>query len=261
MNTESDYSIHPVFTQINLYCRFYDYLAKSVFLWVPLGILSAVNIDSFVYTSMQGTLESISNALLHGQVTDAYALLRKYYDAAVINIYTNVYLQDHFTIDNFNVQQIDNWVQGKQQLPSFRKMNDYIQKSEKLSRIHSVVTMDTRYSELRKLCNDNIHYNFYRNVLADCRPWIAENFIPVLNRFANDIENIFILHLAYIFYINDHYMMASNYVDCLEVNIVPDENAQYLVAPFIQEIFDKVIKKTRMDIALEIMRNSPMKLV
>ena len=53
-------------------------------------------------------------------------------------------------------------------------------------------------------------------------------------------------------------MMASDYLDCLDCGITPDPDSQYLVAPFVQEIFDNVIKKSRMDLALEIKAHTSM---
>jgi hypothetical protein len=75
-----------------------------------------------------------------------------------------------------------------------------------------------------------------------------------------DLENIFILHLSYLFYIKDIYMMSSYYVDCLDCGETPEPKSQYFVAPFIQEIFDSVIKKNRMDLAIEIKQKTAMML-
>ncbi|MBU1297552.1 MAG: hypothetical protein KKB77_00145 [Bacteroidetes bacterium] len=55
-------------------------------------------------------------------------------------------------------------------------------------------------------------------------------------------------------------MLSSDYVDSMDLGLTPEEDSQYLVAPFIQEIFDKVIKKNRMDLALEIKSHTAMKL-
>lgn len=55
-------------------------------------------------------------------------------------------------------------------------------------------------------------------------------------------------------------MMSSDYIDCLDMGIQPEEDSQYWVANFIQEIFDKVIKTKRYDIAEEIKRHTTMQL-
>jgi len=260
MITEKAYAEHHVFEQLAKYSQFYDDLAGSIIQFVSMGTGSVLNIDTYVFSSMQGTLESIREILLRGRINDAYTLLRKYYDAAIINIYTNLYLDDHFSIENFVVEKIDNWLNGKEQLPDIRGMNNYIQKSEKVFPSYRLLHREKRYSELGDCCNDHTHYNFYYNVLLNNHQMFSEKKIAILNRFAKDLENIYILHLSYLFYIKDHYMMASDYIDCLDCGITPEPDSQYWVAPFVQEIFDTIIKKNRMDLALEIKSKTAMQL-
>jgi hypothetical protein len=94
-------------------------------------------------------------------------LLRKYYDSAIINIYTGLYLEDHVSIENFVVEQIDGWVQGREQLPRFRVMSQYIRQSPRVAPITALLEADDRYTQLRRRCNDHTHYNFYQNVLLN----------------------------------------------------------------------------------------------
>jgi len=260
MTIDKEYTEHNVFKQISDFADFYEYLSTSIFGFIPMGIQSIINIDTYVYTSMQGTLESIREILIKGYINDAYTLLRKFYDAAIINIYTNLYLDDHFSLENFVVEKINNWIRGKEQLPDIRSMNNYIKNSEKVTNIYKLLHKDNRYSELRNRCNDYTHYNFYFNLLLNDNKIYLGNRIAILNRFSEDLENIIILHLSYLFYINDHYMMSSDYVDSLDCGLTPEPDSQYLVAPFIQEIFTNVIKKNRMDLADEIKNKTPMML-
>jgi len=44
------------------------------------------------------------------------------------------------------------------------------------------------------------------------------------------------------------------------MGLEPEENSQYWVAPFIQDVFDKTIKPRRGDIASEIISNTYMQL-
>ena len=55
-------------------------------------------------------------------------------------------------------------------------------------------------------------------------------------------------------------MMSSDYVDNLDCGLTPEEDSQYFVAPFVQEVFDAVIKKNRMDLAEAIKNKTLMKL-
>jgi len=53
---------------------------------------------------------------------------------------------------------------------------------------------------------------------------------------------------------------AGHYIDCLDLGIQPEENSQYWVANFIQDVFDKVIKAKRYDLADEIKQHTIMQL-
>jgi hypothetical protein len=252
---------HPVFEQLSEYAEFYKSLSFSVMGWFTQGTIGSIlNIDAHVYSSMQGTLESIRDILGKGRINDAYALLRKYYDSAIINIYTNLYLDDNFSIENFVVNKINNWLHGKEQLPEYRVMSDYIRKSEKLAEINGLLNRDKRYKEIRERCNDHTHYNFYKNLLLNNSEMPIVKRSAILNLFSRDLENLFILHLSYLFYLKDEYMMSSDYMDSMDLGLPPEEGSQYLVAPFVQEVFDKVIKNNRMDLAIEIKNHTAMRL-
>jgi hypothetical protein len=258
MITDQAYIEHPVFEQLSKYAHFYVNLSSSIVQFVSMGTHAVLNIDTYVFSSMQGTLESIRDILSKGRINDAYSLLRKYYDAAIINVYTDLYLEENLNITNFVVEKIDNWLRGNEQLPDIRGMNNYIQKSTTVNGIYNLLHKDERYSDLRDRCNDHTHYNFYYNVLLNDNQAFLKNRISTLNTFSKDLEDIFILHLSYLFYLNEHYMMASDYIDDLDCGLTPEPDSQYKVAPFVQEIFDSVIKKNRMDLATEIKSKTAM---
>ncbi len=66
--------------------------------------------------------------------------------------------------------------------------------------------------------------------------------------------HLFILHFAYMYSLNPHYMMSTDYVDALDVGAQPEEGSQYWVASYVKEVFDKYIETKRPDVA-EYMRN------
>lgn len=258
--TDKAYTEHQVFDELKQYAEFYQQLAISVFSFATMGTKAICNIDTYVYSSMQGTIESIKTILIAGRINDAYALLRKYYDSAVINVYSNLYLRNNFSIENFVVEKIHNWLQGKEKLPEYRVMSQYIKTSEALKPINELLNVDDRYKRLRDRCNDHTHYNFYRNVMLNDNKIYIKNRGWWLDRFAEDARDIFILHLGYVFFLNDHYMMSSDYLDALECNIKPEDGSQYWVSPFVQDIFNDVVTPRRPDITTTIKTNSAMQL-
>jgi hypothetical protein len=259
--TDKPYQEHRVFTELQRCIEFYEQLAMSVFSFASIGTTAICSIDAYVYSSMQGTVESMRTILLAGRINDAYALLRKYYDSAVINIYSNLYLRDNFSVERIFVEKINNWLHGKEKLPEYRKMSQYIRESVVLKPINDVFGVDDRYKRLRDRCNDHTHYNFYHYAMLN------DNEIHVgsrgwwLDRFSADVLDIFILHLGYIFFLNNHYMGSSDYLDALECGMQPEEGSQYWIASFIQEMFDEIITPRRPDITSTIKSHSEMQLL
>lgn len=258
--TDEAYQKHHTFTELERYVEFYRQLAMSVFKFTTMGTKAICNIDSYVYSSIQGTLESMRTILLAGRINDAYALLRKYYDSAVINIYSNLYLHDNFSIENFIVEEINNWLQGRKKLPEYRLMSQYIKASKTLKPINDVFGADDRYKKIRDRCNDHTHYNFYRHVMLNDNEVYIKNRGCWLDRFSEDMQNLFIFHLGHIFFLNDHYMMSNDHMDVLECGMQPEENSQYWVAPFIQDVFDEIITPKRPDVTSAIKTSSAMQL-
>jgi hypothetical protein len=244
-----EYTEHTVFKKIDEMTDFYENLSDLIFGFITTGTSSIVNIDSYVFSSIQGTFESIKLILANGRINDSYTLLRKYYDSCIINIYSNLYLEDHCNLNNFIVTKIDNWLKGKEQLPNYRIMSQYVRDSARLSSINSLLYNDDRYKKIRSRCNDNTHYNYYYNILLNDNNIYLKNRIKVVDIFSYDIEHIFVLHLSYLFYLNQHYMASTDYADSMDLGLQPQENSQYFVAPFIQKVFNDFIKSNRKDIA------------
>lgn len=261
INLDKKYLEHKIFGQLTDYAKFYSSLSFSIMHWIKPGTQSIINLDTYVYSSIQGTLESIKDILIKGRINDSYALLRKYYDSTIINIYSNLYLSDNVTIENFIVKQINDWLRGTDKLPDYRIMSKYIRESPNLMPITKLLHKDEKYKNIRERCNDHTHYNYYSNLLLnDNEIFLHDKRLKALDSFSNDLEDIFIQHFSYLFYLNDYYMMSSDYVDSLDLGLTPEKDSEYFVAPFIQEVFDKIIKIKRPDIATEIKDKTAMKI-
>lgn len=259
-NLGKEYLNHVIFTEIDEYMSFYGRLSYSISHWVSMGTSAITNLDTYVFSSFKGTLESIKLVLEVGRMNDSYALLRKYYDATMINIYSNLFLEDNFSVENRIVKQIEEWKNGTATIPKYREIARYIKVSSKLKPVTYLLQKDDRYKEIRDRCNDHMHYNFYRNLIYNDNRIYLRDRLELLNTLSTDLKELFIQHISYLFYLKEHYMMASDYIDALDLGMKPDEDAQYFVAPFVQEIFDNVVKENRRDIAQLIKKETAMEL-
>ncbi len=259
-NLGKHYYEHNVFNKLDTTINFYNSLSFSVLNWTSSGTKAIINIDTYSFSSIRETLKSIKEVIHNGRINDSYALLRKYYDSTMINIYANLYLNDHFSIDNFIVSQIDNWVKGKEKLPEYRIIHKYIIDSPKLKPISTLLRNTNAYKQIRQRCNDHTHYNFFHfNILNDPEVFHQDR-LKYLTMFANDLDSLFIQHFSYLFFLQEHYMSSSDYLDSLEVDLEPEEGSQYWVASFVQEAFDNIIKSKRPDIAKCILEHTSMQL-
>lgn len=260
-----NYLTNPVFYKILEYSEFYKLLSDTTMHRMTRGIQAFINIDTYVFTSMSGTLESIHDILLKGRINDSYSLLRKLYDSAIINIYTNLYIEENQDFDNYFIEKINDWINGDYSIPSFQKMSDYIIKSERLKEITRILYPNFNFKEsifdrIRKRCNSHSHYLSYFTMLSNDNSVYLENRLKMLNQFSEDVEEISVLHLSYLFYLKDYYMMSSDHLDSLECGIPPVEGSEYWVAPFIKEQFHKIFEVKRPVIAKIIREHTMMEI-
>ena len=163
-------------------------------------------------------------------------------------------------MEKYIVDKIQNWIKGTGKLPEYRVMSEYIHNSERLKGITELISIDKNYKNIRQRCNDHMHYNYYHNIIYNDNQVYLENRVKYLGVFSNDLRAVFIQHFAYFFYLLDHYMMSTDYVDHLDLGMTPPADSQYWVASFIQNTFDKWIKPHRPDIAKVILSNTMMHL-
>lgn len=269
MNSKGEeYRSHIVFKKINELSEFYESLSNSTSSFLYPGTNVILNLDTHVFSSIKETIDSIYEILLKGRINDAYALLRKYLDSTLINIYSGIYLKDNFRIERYInepkytylEEHINGWVTGKTQLPNYRGISNYIRNSVSLMPITNLLYKDKLYSGIRERCNDHTHYNYYYALMLNIGDLYLTDRLKHLDIFLNDMTAGFIQHFAYLFYLKDEYLMSNDYVDYLDAGLQPPIESQYWVAPFIQNIFDEWIKTNRPDIAEEIKSRTSMHL-
>lgn len=260
MVDSKEYQDHPIFGDLDYFVQFYGFMADRTAMYLATGLRSVLSLDTYVFSSIQGTLESISILLRAGMMNDAYALLRKYHDAAIIHAYTACYLEAHYCVDEVVVERIEGWRTGKTKAPGFRSLLDYLGESTALATVNHVLAADKRYRKLRDRCNSHVHYNHYAHMVLNVRKVYVESRTVVLGLLRKDLRDILVLHLAYMFTIKYAYLSSSDYIDALECGLVPEEGSQFWVAPLIQEMFNKYITPWRPDVTDAIKSSSMMEL-
>ena len=66
-----EYTDHKVFRQLSEFADFYDSLAHATMGFISQGTKAILNLDTYVFSSVKGTLESIKLTLLNGRINDS----------------------------------------------------------------------------------------------------------------------------------------------------------------------------------------------
>jgi hypothetical protein len=94
-----DYLKHEVFDVINDFIDFYEGISFSSFGFLSRGVSNDVfDIDSYIYSAIGGTLDSIRLVLEKGRINDAFALTRKYHEAVVMDIFKTFFFKINTTL-------------------------------------------------------------------------------------------------------------------------------------------------------------------
>ena len=236
------YLKHKVFDDLKYMMEFYDSISMSCFSFVASGTQGITNYASYVYTAIEGTLDSISILLTKGRINDAYSLIRKLFDDILLEIYIDVTLKDKFSIDNFFVEEVNEWIYGKHRIPKTEKILKYLEKSERTKDLYPLFGWKTYLKKNRELLDDSVHSNRFQQMLLNCNTVYIESRERHLKNCEIILNQLFLLHLSFIFHLNPQYLMASDYIDCMEIGMTPPDGCQNRIAPFAQDAFDKVIK-------------------
>lgn len=235
-------SNNEVFEEIAYIREFYDHLSFSCYQIVPTGAPGAANYASYIYESLRATLDSIRLSLEAGNLTDTYTLVRKYYDDVLIEIYFDVVRKDKFDwMTNRVVEDIDNWIKREQWIPRIERIMAVLKESKSTKEIYPFFGWDTYLKHNREVLDGTVHTSSFSNILLNCKVATVDREKHKQN-ITTLIRQFFTLHMAFIFHLNSHYMMASDYMDYLECGMTPPEGCERLIAPYAQEAFDKYLK-------------------
>lgn len=261
------YDDHIAFTYLDTIKSFYNTLSWCNISRVETSaILSQSSIFStitYIYSSIEGTIESISALLRNGRCNDAFALVRKYCDSIILDIYKYILvreIEDRFhlelSIESIKDNRIKAWIDSEDALFNEKETGKIYAKiaevHPQLTKLFNLTDRDTLYHKLRNICNDNVHYNHLYNMMANDYEMIKShkemrNFY--INSISKAIVLFFTIHFAFIYESNPMIYMSTDYVDHLDCGASPPEGCERWVCQSVQNAFDDVVKPNNPSIA------------
>lgn len=236
------YLKHKVFDDLKYMREFYYSLSYRCYSFFASGTKGIGNYASYVYSSIEGTLDSITTLLTKGRINDAYTLIRKLFDDILLEIYMDVNLKDKFCLENYIVEEVNEWIKGKHRIPKSVRILKYLETSGRTRDLYPLFGWDTYLRKNRELLDDSVHSNRFHLMLLNCNTVHIEDRERHLKNCEIVLNQLFLLHLSFIFHLNPHFLMASDYRDYMEEGLTPPEGSEAWIAPFAQDVFDRVIK-------------------
>ena len=238
-----EYQNHQVFELIDDMMEVYTGLSDTCMGFIPNGTSGVWNYATYVFMSNRSTLDSIKMLLKTGHITDAFVLIRKLLDTVLADVYLDALREDQFDwIENFIVKDFDEWIKGKHWIPKTEKIMSVLKESKSIKELYPFFGWDTYMKKNRAFLDNHVHASSYFSILLNCQDICLDNRELQLKNASVVLNQIMTLHLAFIFYMNGHYMMATNHVDCLDCGITPPEGSERWIAPYAQKAFDIYIK-------------------
>jgi hypothetical protein len=237
---------HMLLSDLKAIAEFYRAMSYNCFLFLPNGTHGWLNYNSYLFESIAGTISSIDEIVKKGRLNDACVLLRFYFD----NIYTDTYIQitlkNKFNVfNNFYVSEVEEWLQRKHRIPSIKKIVNLFETNDISSPIYLILNKDNRLVNDREFLDDCVHGNKYQALLYNCSALCLEHRGELLLHIQSILKTLFTLHFSFIFSLNPHYLMASDYKDCLDMGLTPPPGSEYWISPFAQEAFNMYVNPNK----------------
>ena len=199
-----------------------------------------------IIVSLELTAGSIASCVENAVFADAAILLRKYRDDLFFYLYISLY----------NRQQ-------KQGMPSAEKMARNISKwlnnglknfdfkKDVLKTIEEDATFNELFQEydingslrhIGRQLNDFVHANKYNCYNRNINAYSTDELKIHAEDVVSNMLYLTVCFVVLLILVSPLSVMASDYIDALDCNMVPPENSEYWVAPFVEKFLSKNAK-------------------
>lgn len=256
-----EYDKNLIFDEIKIIQDFYGTLSFTNIQFIEhAAILSKSKVFStstYIYGSIEGTMESISVLLHNGRCNDAFALVRKYCDAIVLDIYKNILTKQYndkvyknLSLESIKNSKIQQWIDAESSLFEPKEIlsvyKTIAEEFPELSALFKLSNRSTLYHKLRDICNDNMHYNYLYNMMANDAGMISARKDlrkPILESISKAIRLFFIIHFTFIYVRNTGVLMSSDYMDHLECGMQPPAGCERWVPKTVKSAFISIVNR------------------
>lgn len=198
---------------------------------------------NLILQSAAQTLQSMIVCSEYGNIADVHMLLRKLRDDLLFYLYLMVICKnsDILSDDDLTKQEkhINAWIKNQLSRLRIQEVVNYITSARDCVELVEKYRLKDELKQIAVTLNNYTHGNgnlYYNRLFTRYKDDEIRNLSANQIRMLNYILVTFVLLLVLV---SPYSIMASDYFDALECSMMPEEDSQYWVAPFISEFIEK----------------------
>lgn len=256
-------------TEIDYMSSFYSDLAYLAIGKHLLAVDSSYVDFSRNYDAISNSLASMSLLFQRECYADAITLLRRLDDLFILDIYIMTLLQmdsQKVSVDfskfhkTREYQMLRSWGIGSgssAKLPRRGVMIEVIKNWSGLSDLDRLLAKSGTFLSIHKWLNDFVHANAFSHIVMNSGGVLPAAASSIVNQCLQIIRSLSAQHISYILMLNPTLVSSEDYMMAMDDGEEPIKGMQYVVAPFVQKMFDHIFHERREDIAQYILHNMP----
>lgn len=204
--------------------------------------LQPVHTNQILQSAAQ-TIQSMIACAEYGNIADVHVLLRKLRDDLFFYLYVIVACRnnDILSEDNLSKQEtyINAWIKNRLSRLNISEVIKDITKSRECIELVEKFKLKDELKQIGCTLNNYTHGNgnlYYNRLYTHYKDDEICNISAELIYMLNYILITFVFLLALLSPVS---IMASDYIDALDLSMASEENSQYWVAPFVSEFVEK----------------------
>lgn len=234
---------NQIYDLIDHMMDYYDGLWHTSYYFIPHGTMTIGNYASYIFLSIRATLDSIRLLLREGHITDAFVLIRKLFDTVLVEIYLNVVREDKYDwMKSLVVEDLDEWMKSNYWIPRTDKILKVLKDSKTTRDLYPWFGWDTYLKTNRTHLDNHVHASSYYSILLNCPQICLQDREKQLKNASIILKQIILVHISFTFFMNGQYMLASDYMEYRDMNMIPPEGSECWLAPYAQRAFDEFLK-------------------
>ena len=199
-----------------------------------------------IIVSLELTIGSIASCIENAVFADAAVLIRKYRDDLFFYLYILLYDRQQkqgMPSAEKMARNISKWLNNGLKNFDFKKdVLKTIEEDATFSKLFQEYDINGSLRHIGRQLNDFVHANKYNCYNRNINAYSTDELKTLAEDVVSNMLYLTVCFVVLLILVSPLSVMASDYIDALDCNMVPPEGSEYWVAPFVEKFLSKNAK-------------------